>query len=266
MISWHPPQIFLWFGTLPITFYGVMMAGAIAIAAWWTIIRARQRHLSLPLVEDTIFWAVLGGILGARLGFVLQQSLDFFETPWTILAVWDGGLSFHGALVGGIVAALIFLKNKQQLHAFPRLADLGALPILLAAAIGRLGNWANQELYGYPTDLPWGVVIDLTHRLPGYEAFTSFHPTFAYEAILNLVWVAILLVMEAKSQKLKLLGRPGTISLLALGWYAIARGITEVWRISDRVLGPLSLAQLISLGLLLAVVWALTKRSTANDA
>lgn len=265
MITWHPPQVLVWFGDLPITFYGLSMATAIAVAAYWVLGRARRAHLPQGPIEDALFWTVLGGIVGARLGFLIQQDASFHVNPWHWIALWEGGLSFHGALFGGAAAALIFLKQKQRLNLFPTLADLGSVPILLAAAIGRLGNWANQELYGGPTDAPWGIMIDPAHRLPGYETFTSFHPTFAYEAMLNMIGVAVLLSMAVKSESSKskiqkLLERPGTLGLLALGWYAIARGITEIWRISDRVIGPFSLAQLISLLILVGVAWSLEKR------
>ena len=127
---------------------------------------------------------------------------------------------------------------------------------MLGAAIGRLGNWANQELYGYPTSLPWGITIDPAHRLPGYESFTTFHPTFAYEAILNLIGLLILIILLENGQKFVTrhssfeIVPAGASFLFALAWYSLARGITEIWRISDRLAGSLSLAQLISIGLI----------------
>lgn len=276
MTSYHPPETFLTIAGIELRTYGLILGVAIVIAFLWSAKRALKAGIPKIPTENILFWTVVGGLLGARIAFVLQNTGFYFENPLEILAIRSGGLSFHGALVGGLVAGYFALKNYRLLSKFWLLADAVSAPLLLAAAIGRLGNWANQELYGYQTDRPWGIFIDSLHRLPGYEQFSSFHPTFAYEAVLNIVGVTVLLFIEGKRQKAKgkissqnskpltthysLLTQPGTMFLFALAWYSLARGITEIWRIGDRVVGPLSLAQIVSILTIILLAWIGTRR------
>ncbi len=253
---WHPPETIITNGNFDIRTYGLLLALAIVTTYSWAEYRAKKNGLTSHLASDVFFWAIIGAMIGARLGFVIQE-LGYFQTHLAeVFAVRAGGLSFHGGLVGGLLAGLIVLKKHQAMGQFWLLADAAATPLLLGAAIGRLGNWANQELYGYPTSLPWGITIDPAHRLPGYESFTTFHPTFAYEAILNLIGLLILIILLENGQKFVTrhssfeIVPAGASFLFALAWYSLARGITEIWRISDRLAGSLSLAQLISIGLI----------------
>lgn len=257
---WHPPEILFTLAGLPIRTYGVMLAVAITLGFLWA--QRRAKHIDLPkqLLSDVLFWTVIGGLIGARLGFVVQEFDYFWRQPMEILALWQGGLSFHGGLVGGLLGGLITLALKKQLHYFWTMADITAAPLLLGAIIGRLGNWANQELYGYPTTLPWAITIDSVHRLPGYENFSMFHPTFAYEMLLNLLGIVILIFLFERKRRLEIRNlklKIGESFLFALAWYSLARFITEIWRIGDRLLGPLSLAQLISLTIIfiVTVIW-----------
>lgn len=251
MITWRPPEVLLTFGGLEIRTYGVLLGLAILVGLVWANRRARHMGADPKLADDVFFWSTLGGIIGARLGFVIQDLPHYFTQPLTIFQVWQGGLSFHGALVGGILAGYLLLRHKHQLDQFWRLANVAAAPILLGASIGRLGNWANQELYGFPTSLPWAIAIDPVHRLLGYEQFTSFHPTFAYEAIINLLGLGILIGgIEKKPPRFLPRGYHWSF-IFVIAWYGLARGITEIWRISDRVIGPLSLAQLVSIGMII---------------
>ncbi len=258
----HPPEILLKLGTLSLRTYGVMLALAFWIGFWWADQRAKRRNLGRS-AADIFFWAAVGALVGARLGFVVQNLSIYLHQPAEIFMIWQGGLSFHGGSIGGIATGWLALCRAGQLDKFWLFADSAAAPLLFGAALGRLGNWANQELYGYPTAQPWAIAIDPLHRLPGYENFISFHPTFAYEAVLNLLGVLLLIWRERtkignQPDKLPRFHFPfsrfhvssGASFLFAIGWYGLARGITEIWRISDRILGPLSLAPLISLALM----------------
>ena len=278
----HPPEVLITIGRLPIRTYGVMLAIAIVAAYSWAERRATRAGISLNLTNDLFFWAVIGGILGARLGFVIQEFGYFEHHLAEIFAFRAGGLSFHGGLVGGLIAGLIVLNKRRVLNQFWLLADVAAAPLLLGAAIGRLGNWANQELYGYPTTLPWAISIDPAHRLPGYENFTTFHPTFAYEMLLNLIGLLILLWLEKINKQQATsknttqnskplfsihhrLFTPGFSFLFTLAWYSLARFTTEIWRIGDRLLGLLSLAQLISFVLIVVVIGAVMHRQKSHS-
>lgn len=246
----RPPEILLHIGSLEIRTYGVAIAGAILVSLWWAERRAKLWQLDSKLASDVFFWAIIGALVGARLGFVIQE-LGYFRTHVAeIPAIWTGGLSFHGGLIGAIASGLLVLKRYNATKRFWELADAAAAPLLLGAAIGRIGNWANQELYGYPTQMPWAIEIEPAHRLPGFEAFARFHPTFAYEAIVNVIGLVLLHRVVEK------LGAPfkGRSFLFAIGWYGLARGITEIWRIGERTIGPLSLAQIISLVMIVIAV------------
>ncbi|MBI4175557.1 prolipoprotein diacylglyceryl transferase, partial [Candidatus Berkelbacteria bacterium] len=228
-MTWHPPEILFALDSVSVHTYGVVLAIAIGVAFLWGERRAVARGLPKHLASDIFFWAVLGALVGARLGFVMQEFGYFSAHPPEILAFWQGGLSFHGGLVGGLIAGLIVLKKRHAMTQFWLLADAAAAPLLLGAAIGRLGNWANQELYGYPTDVPWAITIDAAHRLPGYEAFATFHPTFAYEIILNLTGLLILLFLLEKKKPLQATSyklQAGKTFLFFLAWYSLARGLT----------------------------------------
>lgn len=247
MMAVHIPAVLFTIGAVSVHTYGVIIAIAVAVAWLWADKRARGQHIDAALANDVFFWAVVSAFIGARLGFVIQETGYYSHHVGEIFAIWQGGLSFHGGVVGGVLGGYLVLQRAKQLKYFWQLADAVSAPLLLAAAIGRLGNWVNQELYGYPTHVPWAIFIDPAHRLPGYAQFATFHPTFAYELILNLIGVLLIVLVVER------LGKPfhGKAFSFALGWYGLARGVTEIWRISARLLGPLSLAQLVSIFMLL---------------
>jgi prolipoprotein diacylglyceryl transferase len=140
------------------------------------------------------------------------------------LKIWDGGLGIWGGILGGVVVGVLIARHRGI--SAPRLLDTVAPAIPLAQAIGRWGNWFNQELFGRPTRLPWGLRIDLANRPAGYERFTTFHPTFLYESLWDLVVVGIVLVAE---RRLRL--RPGRLFAVYVAAYTFGRFFTEWLRI-----------------------------------
>jgi prolipoprotein diacylglyceryl transferase len=188
-------------------------------------------------VQDISLWAVPFGILGGRIYHVLTDSERYFgegRDPVTALYLWQGGLGIWGAISFGALGA--YIGARRQGVKFPPLADALAPGIVLAQAIGRWGNWFNQELFGRPTDLPWGLEIDAAHRPEGYASFDTFHPTYLYESIWN-VGVALLVIWADRRFRLG----HGRAFALYVAAYCVGRAWIEMLRIdpvaADDVLG-----------------------------
>ncbi len=173
-------------GPLKIYFYGIIIMLGVLAAVWVSSKEAQRRGLDSEIVWDMVPWLLILGIIGARLWHVFTPSQSmgvgfeyYLSHPLQIL-ITPGGLGIPGAVIGGLVAMLVYTKKKGL--DFLTWIDIVAPGLALAQAIGRWGNFFNQELYGPPTNLPWAIKIDEAHRLPGYEAFTHFHPMFLYES------------------------------------------------------------------------------------
>jgi prolipoprotein diacylglyceryl transferase len=212
-------------GPFTVHFYGIMIALGVIAA----VIVTKRRYVrfggSGELVERVAIWAVVVGFLGARLGYVITHTGDFlWDRPWGILYIWEGGLALYGGLIAGALAA-IYLLNRWHGDVFA-FGDSAAVGIPLAQAIGRIGNYFNQELYGRPTDLPWGLEIDPENRLPGWEQFETFQPTFLYEALGNLlIVIPTILILERKGKLFK-----GAAFPLYVMLYGTLRFVMELLR------------------------------------
>lgn len=236
-------------GPLTIHLYGVIiMIGALA-AAWLATVEAKRRGLNSELVWDALLWVLLGGIIGARLWHVFTPppsmqamgiTTQFYLThPLDMLAIWNGGLGIPGAVIGGGIALFIYCRRKGL--NFLVWADIAAPALALGQAIGRWGNYVNQELYGRPTTLPWGIQIN---NAPGYPPGTRFHPLFFYESIYDLLNMAFLLWL-GRRYKDKLL--PGDIFLTYLIVYPIGRFFLEFLRLDAAQVAGININQTIML-------------------
>lgn len=243
---------------LEVRWYGLFAALGLLIGIPWALHRARQLDLGPPAtVEQSFWWSVFGGLVGARLVYVAQNLVIYLQHPLQFLAIADGGLSIHGMLLGGLLAGAIAARLARI--NFRRLADAATPSMLLGMIIGRLGNFTNGELFGYPTSLPWKMFIDPIHRPEIYATQTFFHPIFLYDALLNgLLLLFILRTEQSCRFKGELLGR------FLLGVSA-TRFVVEFWRINDPPsLGVLSSAQIVSLILgLVSLVFLLVGRRRA---
>lgn len=238
-------------GPITLYYYGLILALAIVVAYVWSRRRAVRAGIPADVLDTLFITTVPLGIIGARIYFVIFSWAQFSHEPLRALQLWEGGLAIHGALLGGALGLLLGFVIARKKHASLRIArlfDIVAPTLLLAQAIGRFGNFVNREAFGGPTNLPWGLFIPPERRPPGLDAFTHFHPTFAYEAIWNLIGVAVLLVLERRWSKRR--GSPGKLqgTLLAayLVWYSLGRGVIEGLRADSLYLGPLRVAQLAS--------------------
>ncbi len=171
--------------------YGVFIGIAIVLS---TLLAESQARRFAPRLLNHQFWTfvilvVLGGIVGARAWHVATDWQLYAQSPLAALAIWNGGLSILGAVVGGLFTAWVLLKRGLLPASFWLIADLVALSLPVGQAIGRLGNWTNQELYGLPTRLPWAISIGVDRRLVDLQSFPLYHPLFAYEALAVLgIW------------------------------------------------------------------------------
>ena len=189
-----PAQGVWYLGPLPLRAYALAIIVGIVVAIWLAERRWVSRGGEPGAVSDVSLWAIPFGIVGGRLYHVITDPQLYFadgQNPWNAFAVWRGGLGIWGAIALGAVGAWIGARRAGV--SFSELAWALAPAIPLAQAIGRWGNWFNQELFGRPTDLPWGLRIDPEHRPVGYEAQTTFHPTFLYESVWNLGVAALVI-------------------------------------------------------------------------
>jgi len=188
-----PPQAVWHLGPFPVRAYALAILAGIVVAVWI----ARRRWAARGGDPDTIleisFWAVPFGIVGGRIYHLITSPDEYFYAgghPWRAFAVWEGGLGIWGAIAFGALGAWIGARRNGV--KLPPFADSVAPGLLVAQAMGRVGNWFNQELFGRATTLPWGLEIDDEHLRPGDPSGTLYHPTFLYELIWNLGGAAVL--------------------------------------------------------------------------
>ncbi len=234
-------------GPLKIYFYGIIVMVGVLAAVWVAVKESKRRGLDSEYIWDMVPWLLILGIVGARLWHVFTPSQSmgvgpeyYFSHPLEILNTRNGGLGIPGAVLGGIIALLIYTKRKGL--KFLTWADIIIPGVALAQAIGRWGNFFNQELYGPPTNLPWGISIDLAHRLPGFESYATFHPMFLYESIWNLFNFFLLLTLaQTKEDKLV----PGDLLFIYLIVYPIGRFALEFLRLDASYVGSVNINQII---------------------
>lgn len=244
-------------GPLFIHFYGVLiMLGALA-AAWLADREARRRGENSELVWDMLPWCLIGGIIGARLWHILTPPASMVEQglttmyylthPLDAISIWKGGLGIPGAVLGGFLALVIYSRQKKI--SLLTWCDIAIPGVALAQAIGRWGNFLNQELYGLPTSLPWGIFIDAAHRLPGYTDAAYYHPLFLYESLWNLGVMAFLLWMARRfTEQLK----PGDLLYSYMIAYPVARFFLEFLRLDPSPVAGLNANQTLMVVIALA--------------
>ena len=224
-----PPQGVWYLGPIPIRAYALAILTGIIVGIWVTQKRWVARGGSAETVTEVAFWAVPFGIVGGRIYHVVSSPDAYFGPgghPWNAFAIWQGGLGIWGAIALGAVGA--WIGTRRQGIRFAPFADTIAPGLLIAQAIGRLGNWFNQELFGGPTTLPWGLHIDSTSPTfpPQYPPGTLFHPTFLYELLWNLAAAALLIYLDRRFR----LGH-GRVFWLYVVFYTVGRFWVELLRI-----------------------------------
>ena len=254
-------------GPFALRYYGLCIALGIALATWITACELKRKGYDSALALDALFIVVPLGFIGARLYHVITDYELYRRDPIPgIFEVWNGGLGIYGAVIGGFLGVLLFarIRGINPLA----LADAIAPGLILAQAAGRWGNYFNQELFGRPSNLPWAIEIAPDNRPAGFKDAESFHPTFLYESIWDvLVCLILLFVARRFAARLK----NGDILLLYVSLYSIGRFFVETLRIDPAFLigdfrGNLFVSSILALtfALILFLRHAGTGRSSAR--
>jgi phosphatidylglycerol:prolipoprotein diacylglycerol transferase len=254
----HDPVAFTIAG-IGIRWYALFILTGIVISIGVIRELARRRGMDPEFILDVAPWVVLGAIVGARL-YYLALKWDFYRHhPGEAINIRLGGLTIHGALAAGTLLFYLFCRRRG--FRFLAWADVVIAAVPIGQAIGRWGNWANQEAFGTPTKLPWAVTIDPEHRPAGYEQYSTFHPTFLYEGILDLGIAAFLIWMVLRMPRSTIF-REGDALWSYFLLYGIVRLAVESFRTDSLYIGPLRAAYWISGGLIVAGASMLVLRHT----
>lgn len=236
-------------GPLSIHFYALILITGMIAAAWLTARRAKAQGFDSEHVWNGLIWAIIPGLIGARIYHILTPSPSsglslqyYLNNPIQMLDIRNGGLGIFGGLVGGGIGIYLYARRHQQ----PLLKwfDLIVPGVALAQAIGRWGNFVNQELYGAPTTLPWAIYIPPNKRLPGFMQYETFHPLFLYESLWNLASCGLLLLIERRFRERL---RDGDLLFVYLILYSTGRFVLDFVRLDSNGFGPITTAQLVSL-------------------
>jgi phosphatidylglycerol:prolipoprotein diacylglycerol transferase len=197
-------------GFLCVRYYGIiLMLGALA-GGYLATLEVKRLGKDPEIVWDLLVYLIVGGVIGARIWHILTPppssiaqgftTLYYLTHPLDALAIWKGGLGIPGTILGGLVGLYLYSRGNK-VFSFVQWTDIAAPSLALGQAIGRWGNFFNQELYGAPTNLPWKIEIDPAHRLAGFEDQSFYHPLFAYESILSIATMLFLLWLRRRGAK-----------------------------------------------------------------
>jgi phosphatidylglycerol---prolipoprotein diacylglyceryl transferase len=248
-----------------IYFYGIMIMLGVVAGSLLASAEAKRRGLDPEIIWDMLLWLVIAGIVGARIWHILTPppsmiaqgiTTQYYLThPLAMIDIRNGGLGIPGAVIGGVLALWIYTRRKKL--NLTTWLDVMAPGLALAQAIGRWGNFFNQELYGAPTNLPWKLYIDPAHRLPGFQDISYYHPLFLYEMLWNLANMAILLWVSRRfTDKLKI----GDIFLSYLVIYPLGRFLLDFLRLDASRLAGINANQTLSAIVAVAAVGLLVWR------
>lgn len=236
----HP--ILFKYGPIEIRYYGLMYVIGILFASY--IIKKEVRRKGIGMTDDDvmnfIIWTVVGGVIGARLYYVVF-NLDYYLANLSEMpAIWHGGLAIHGGLIGGALVAWSYLRRHGV--RFWRMADAVAPSIILGQTFGRFGNFMNGDAHGMPTTMPWGIVFPKDSIAGSQFPNTPLHPTMLYEMVFNFsIFCFLWLYLRKREHK------DGYIFAMYIVLYSIGRFIVEHFRADSLMLGPLRMAQVVSL-------------------
>jgi phosphatidylglycerol---prolipoprotein diacylglyceryl transferase len=236
-------------GPIQVHWYGLIIGTGIALALWIAMRESDKRGMPKDIFPDLMLWAIPISILSARIYYVIFQWDYYAQHPADIPKIWNGGIAIHGALIGAVITAYVFTKKRKV--SFWKLADIAAPSLILGQAIGRWGNFMNQEAHGGEVSRAFLENLQLPEFIVNqmYINGVYYHPTFLYESIWNLIGFVILLALRRVNL------RRGEIFLSYVAWYSIGRFFIEGLRTDSLMLTEnLRMAQTISIGLILLAV------------
>jgi len=235
-------------GNFEIKFYGIIIMLGALLAAWLSAKEAKRRGINPEMIWDMLPWLLIAGIIGARLWHIFTPSASlvaigidtkyYLTHPLDAINIRNGGLGIPGGVMGGAIALWLYSRSKKT--SFAMWTDIIAPGLALAQAIGRWGNFFNQELYGGPTNLPWAIFIEPAYRLPEYLNESYYHPMFLYEFLWNMMNMSILLLLGRKLQN-KLI--TGDLFLIYLIIYPVGRFALEFMRLDPSNIGGINANQ-----------------------
>ncbi len=252
----------------PIYWYGIIVTLGIAIGVVWGAREIARRNQNVDEFFNALILVIFSGYIFARLTYVLLEVFagrgDQFATFLDVINIRSGGINILGGFIGAAIIGWLYI-NRRRLN-FWHYADVAGPAVLIAQGIGRWGNFINQELYGPPTTLPWGILIEAPYRLPQYADLsqfpldTRFHPTFLYESIWLVAGFILLLVLNNRFRNV---WKPGTLFGLFLLWWGAGRAFLEFFRADQPTIGdsPITYSFLLALALALAGVWIVLSRN-----
>lgn len=269
--TFHPKAILISFSSVDVYWYGLLIVTGILTAIAITLKLAKFYNIKKDTIMDLAFWLAVSGIIGARIYHALLEWKYYIANPINIFKIWQGGLAIHGGIIAGIIIIWLYSK-KHKLNGW-LIASLIAPGLALAQAIGRWGNYFNQEIIGKPTNLPWGIPIDLANRPIEYINNIYFHPAFLYESIGDLIIFIILISIHILIIK----KRVASYSLCVMRYalcvtsyailYSLLRFATEFIRIDPTpIIIGLRFPQIISLLTMLASMIFLAAKLKPNKA
>ncbi len=269
--TFHPNPILISLGPINIYWYGFFIVLGTLTAIFITLKLADYYKIKKETIIDLAFWLIINGVIGARLYHILLELQYYLSNPLDVIKIWQGGLAIHGAILAGIIVIWRFSKKHQ--YNFWLLSSIIVPGLALAQAIGRWGNYFNQELFGKPTKLAWGIPIDLANRPIEYISNEFFHPAFLYESIGNLLIFFILISIHIwiirKNKKKNYsyflarqsLGDGGLLLTSYFLLYSILRFFIEFIRLDPTyVILGLRFPQIVSLLIIFASIIFLTHR------
>ena len=270
-----PGPLVFQLGPFALRWYGVLIATAVLLGLLLAMALGRRRGIDPALIADLLPLLVLGAVIGARSYYVALEWRQYQANWRDVFAIWRGGIAIHGALLGGTLVTILFCRWRRQ--AFWPLLDVLVPAVALGQAIGRWGNFFNSEAFGRPTNLPWAVIIPPANRPTIFLDQASFHPTFLYESLWDLVVCALLLVLFRLASRGRINLPAGAMSCVYLLAYSSGRVWIEALRLDPLCLfsqppfceGGLRMAQLMSLVLIaaggLGLGWLLVRRRPLPD-
>jgi prolipoprotein diacylglyceryl transferase len=219
-----PPFDSIGVGPLEVHAYGVVIAIGVLVGMWIARRRWTDRGGDPDDISSIALAVVPAGLIGARVYHLITDFSRYRGDWWRMFEIWEGGLGIFGAITAGVLAGVVVARRRHL--SLPRLLDAAAPAIPVAQAIGRLGNWFNQELYGRPTDLPWALRIDVDRRPDGLVDVAHYHPTFLYEGLWSLALAGVLVLIGRRWRP-----RPGQLFACYVAGYAMGRLWVETLRI-----------------------------------
>lgn len=257
MLPLPPDAVLITLGPLDIRWYGLLYAVGLLVAYRFMVREARRRSLNEKLILDGLIVISIAALAGGRLYHVIDAwDRLYAKNPIAAIIPPYEGLGAPGGLITGTIALVVLLRRwRQEPWGW---VDVAGPAILVMQAIARWGNWFNQELYGVPTDLPWGLAIDCAHRTVSVSCATvgeaaKFHPLFLYESLSGLAGA---LVLPALGERLKGRLTPGMVGLGAVAWYSVTRLALEGLRLENWQVGGIATAYFVMGGVLLATLAA----------